>query len=64
MFNDFLALVGRVFCMAIGAIGLLVAAAEYCSEGYEVTAPYSGATPECQSIDYTPDNSLPPTFSE
>lgn len=50
--------------MAIGAIGLLVAAAEYCSEGYEVTAPYSGATPECQSIDYTPDNSLPPTFSE
>ena len=50
--------------MAIGAIGLLVAAAEYCSEGYEVTAPYSGATPDCQSIDYTPDNSLPPTFSE
>lgn len=60
MFNEFLALVGRVFCVAIGAIGLLVAAAEYCSEGYEVTAPYSGATPDCQC----PDNSLPPTFSE
>lgn len=60
MINEFFSIIGRAVCVAIGAIGLLVAAAEYCSEGYEVTAPYSGATPDYQC----PDNSLPPTFSE
>lgn len=64
MINEFFSIVGRVVGVTVGAVGMLVAAAEYCSEGYEEVAPFSGATPDCQSIDYTLDNSLPPTFSE
>lgn len=58
MIEEFFSIVAHVACVALGTIGLLVAAVEYTTA--DSPALYSGATPDCQC----PDNSLPPTFSE